>query len=83
MEAIDPIRDISNHSSGKMGFSLTQAAQRHGANVTLISGPVNLPTPNGVSLIAVKSADEMLEACQQVMINQADVFISAAAVADF
>ncbi len=83
MEAIDPVRYISNHSSGKMGFALAQAAQQRGANVTLISGPVNLPAPNGVNLITIKSADDMLAACQQAMTNQADVFIGAAAVADF
>ncbi|BFM50598.1 bifunctional phosphopantothenoylcysteine decarboxylase/phosphopantothenate--cysteine ligase CoaBC [Marinomonas sp. THO17] len=83
MEAIDPVRYISNHSSGKMGYALAQAAQQGGAKVTLISGPVTLETPQGVTLIKVKSADDMLLACQQATIQKADVFIGAAAVADF
>ncbi len=83
MEAIDPVRYISNHSSGKMGYSLAKAAQKRGAHVTLISGPVQLPPPAGINLVAVKSADDMLAACQNAMNKQADVFIGAAAVADF
>ncbi len=83
MEAIDPVRYISNHSSGKMGYALAQAAQLRGAKVTLISGPVTLSAPQGVTLVKVKSADDMLTACQQAMTKTADVFIGAAAVADF
>ncbi|MEO9653944.1 bifunctional phosphopantothenoylcysteine decarboxylase/phosphopantothenate--cysteine ligase CoaBC [Marinomonas sp.] len=83
MEAIDPVRYISNHSSGKMGYSLAKAAQKRGARVTLISGPVQLPPPAKIDLVLVKSADEMLVACQTTMDTQADVFIGAAAVADF
>lgn len=83
MEAIDPVRYISNHSSGKMGYALAAAAQARGANVTLISGPVQIAVPNGVHLVAVKSADEMLTACENTMTQQTDVFIGAAAVADF
>ena len=83
MEAIDPVRFISNHSSGKMGYALATAAIARGATVTLISGPVQITAPAGAKIIAVKSADEMLAACQQSMIRQADVFIGAAAVADF
>lgn len=83
MEAIDPVRYISNHSSGKMGYALAIAAIARGANVTLISGPVQIPAPAKANIIAVKSADEMLAACQQSMSTQADVFIGAAAVADF
>ncbi|WP_133010889.1 bifunctional phosphopantothenoylcysteine decarboxylase/phosphopantothenate--cysteine ligase CoaBC [Marinomonas flavescens] len=83
MEAIDPVRFISNHSSGKMGYSLAQAALDRGAKVTLISGPVQVPVPAGVTLISVKSADDMLAACETAMAQQADVFIGAAAVADF
>ena len=83
MEAIDPVRYISNHSSGKMGYALAQAAHQRGASVTLISGPVQLPPPAGIDLVAVKSADEMLAACQNAMHTPADVFIGAAAVADF
>jgi phosphopantothenoylcysteine decarboxylase/phosphopantothenate--cysteine ligase len=83
MEAIDPVRYISNHSSGKMGYALAASAVKRGASVTLISGPVQITPPSGVMLVAVKSADEMLAACQQSMSTQADVFIGAAAVADF
>jgi len=83
MEAIDPVRFISNHSSGKMGYALATAAIARGATVTLISGPVQITAPAGAKIIAVKSADEMLAACEQSMITQADVFIGAAAVADF
>ncbi|MCO4786795.1 MAG: bifunctional phosphopantothenoylcysteine decarboxylase/phosphopantothenate--cysteine ligase CoaBC [Marinomonas atlantica] len=83
MEAIDPVRYISNHSSGKMGYALAEAAKVRGATVTLVSGPVNLPAPSGVHLVAIKSADEMLAACRAVMTSPADVFIGAAAVADF
>lgn len=83
MEAIDPVRFISNHSSGKMGYALATASIARGAKVTLISGPVQITAPSGANLILVKSADDMLAACQQSMNNQADVFIGAAAVADF
>lgn len=83
MEAIDPVRYISNHSSGRMGYALAAAAQARGAKVTLISGPVQITVPNGVHLVSVKSADEMLTACEHTMTPQADVFIGAAAVADF
>ncbi|MBS0288898.1 MAG: bifunctional phosphopantothenoylcysteine decarboxylase/phosphopantothenate--cysteine ligase CoaBC [Proteobacteria bacterium] len=80
-EAIDPIRYISNHSSGKMGFALAKAAQSMGAKVTLISGPVTLPTPLGVHCIRVTTAQEMFEAVMQE--SNCDIFISAAAVSDF
>ncbi|MGB0782852.1 MAG: bifunctional phosphopantothenoylcysteine decarboxylase/phosphopantothenate--cysteine ligase CoaBC [Marinomonas sp.] len=83
MEAIDPVRYISNHSSGKMGYALASAAMARGATVTLISGPVQITAPAGANIIAVKSADDMLAACQQSMTTPADVFIGAAAVADF
>ncbi|MDE8601501.1 bifunctional phosphopantothenoylcysteine decarboxylase/phosphopantothenate--cysteine ligase CoaBC [Marinomonas sp. RSW2] len=83
MEAIDPVRYISNHSSGKMGYALATAAIARGASVTLISGPVQITAPVGVNLVAVKSADDMLTACEHAMQSQADVFIGAAAVADF
>lgn len=81
-EAIDPVRYISNHSSGKMGYALAEAAVSLGANVTLVSGPVSLTTPNGVNRINVDSADSMH---QQVMDNatKSDIFISCAAVADY
>tara|TARA_R110001599_G_scaffold39338_8_gene120031 strand:- start:10539 stop:11762 length:1224 start_codon:yes stop_codon:yes gene_type:complete len=83
MEAIDPVRYISNHSSGKMGYALAAAAIARGASVTLISGPVQITAPVGVNLVAVKSANDMLAACEHAMQSQADVFIGAAAVADF
>ncbi|MBL4741366.1 MAG: bifunctional phosphopantothenoylcysteine decarboxylase/phosphopantothenate--cysteine ligase CoaBC [Idiomarina sp.] len=79
-EAIDPVRYISNHSSGKMGFELAAAAQKMGADVTLIAGPVSLPTPTGVTRIDVVTAEQMLAAVQA---SSMDVFISCAAVADY
>ena len=81
-EAIDPVRGITNHSSGKMGYALAQAAANAGAIVTLISGKTALPTPVGVTRIDVQSADEMLAACQQNISHQ-DIFIAVAAVADW
>ena len=81
-EHIDPVRFISNRSSGKMGFAVAQAAQEAGANVTLVTGPVTLRTPAKVKRIDVESANEMN---QQVMavINQQDILIGTAAVADY
>lgn len=81
-EAIDPVRFIGNHSSGKMGFAIAQYAALLGANVTLISGPVSLQNPKGVNIIHVRSADEMYNA---VFLHQAsyDIAILAAAVADY
>ncbi len=79
-EAIDPIRYISNHSSGKMGYALAQAAIEAGAKVSLISGPVNLTPPSQARLINVVSAEEMLEA---VTNESCDIFIAVAAVADY
>lgn len=81
-EAIDPVRGITNHSSGKMGYALAHAAQCAGASVTLISGKTALPTPYGVTRIDVQSADEMLSACQNHLAGQ-DIFIAVAAVADW
>ena len=83
MEAIDPVRYISNHSSGKMGYAIAAAAQARGAKVTLVSGPTQLDAPQGVQRIAIKSAGDMLAACRDAMSKPADVFIGAAAVADF
>lgn len=83
MEAIDPVRYISNHSSGKMGYALAAAAQARGARVTLVSGPTQLDAPQGVKRIDIKSADDMLSACRTATVTPADVFIGAAAVADF
>ncbi|EPC01776.1 hypothetical protein L861_21355 [Litchfieldella anticariensis FP35 = DSM 16096] len=81
-EPIDPVRYLSNHSSGKMGYALAEAAARLGAEVTLISGPVNLPTPVGVTRIDVTSALDMFEAANHQAENS-DVFIGCAAVADY
>ncbi|MFA0810422.1 bifunctional phosphopantothenoylcysteine decarboxylase/phosphopantothenate--cysteine ligase CoaBC [Microbulbifer epialgicus] len=81
-EALDPVRYLSNHSSGKMGFALAQAAQRAGARVTLIAGPVNLNTPTHVKRVDVVDAREMRDAAERAA-DLCDIFISAAAVADF
>lgn len=81
-EAIDPVRYISNHSSGKMGFALAEAAVESGAKVVLVSGPVNLPCPSHVTRIDVVSAAEMYEAVHREL-NGAAIFIAAAAVADY
>lgn len=81
-EAIDPVRYLSNYSSGKMGYALAAAAQRRGAQVTLISGPTALPSPVGCRLIAVTSAEEMHQAAMKQAV-QSDVFIAAAAVSDY
>ncbi len=81
-EAIDPVRGITNHSSGKMGFAIARAAREAGASVTLIAGPVHLETPRGVQRINVQSARQMLEAVQ-AHVDQASVFIATAAVADW
>ena len=81
-EAVDPVRYISNHSSGKMGFALAEAALKAGAQVNLIAGPVQIQAPAGVNLIAVLSAQQMLEA-SLLVIEQTDIFIAAAAVADY
>ena len=81
-EAIDPVRGLTNLSSGKMGFAIARAAHEAGAEVTLVAGPVGLPTPRGVRRIDVKSALEM-QAAVQAAVPQADVFVSAAAVADW
>ncbi|WP_282167099.1 bifunctional phosphopantothenoylcysteine decarboxylase/phosphopantothenate--cysteine ligase CoaBC [Shewanella japonica] len=81
-EAIDPVRYISNHSSGKMGFALATAATQMGAEVTLVSGPVNLATPSHVNRIDVESAQNMLDAVMEHVDGQ-DIFIGCAAVADY
>jgi phosphopantothenoylcysteine decarboxylase/phosphopantothenate--cysteine ligase len=81
-EAIDPVRGITNLSSGKMGFAIARAARQAGADVTLIAGPVSLPTPRGVKRFDVRSAREM-HAQVHSQVGQADVFISTAAVADW
>lgn len=81
-EPIDPVRGITNRSSGKMGYAIAQALARAGAHVTLVSGPTALPCPPGVCRIDVLSARDMLQACEQV-VDSADVFIGVAAVADW
>ena len=81
-EAIDPVRGITNLSSGKMGFAIARAAREAGARVILVAGPVSLATPRGVTRIDVKSAREMLEATQP-QAQRADVFVATAAVADW
>ncbi|WP_032094084.1 bifunctional phosphopantothenoylcysteine decarboxylase/phosphopantothenate--cysteine ligase CoaBC [Necropsobacter rosorum] len=81
-EAIDPVRYISNHSSGKMGFAIAQAFAERGASVTLIAGPVNLPTPQQVKRIDVISAQEMYAQSMQSAVEN-HLFIGCAAVADY
>ena len=82
-EAIDPVRYISNHSTGKMGFSIAAACYSAGAQVTLIAGPVSLDTPNGVLRKNVSSAMQMLDLSMQQLQEGCDVFIATAAVADY
>ncbi len=81
-EAIDPVRYISNHSSGKQGYALATAAIEAGARVTLVSGPTNLAAPERATLVSVQSADDMLAAVTD-NIDDADIFIAVAAVADY
>jgi phosphopantothenoylcysteine decarboxylase/phosphopantothenate--cysteine ligase len=81
-ERLDPVRYLTNRSSGKMGFAVAAAAREAGAHVTLITGPVHLPTPAGVTRINVESAREMYAAVHR-HVAEADVFVAAAAVADF
>jgi phosphopantothenoylcysteine decarboxylase/phosphopantothenate--cysteine ligase len=80
-EDLDPVRFIGNRSSGKMGFAVAEAAARHGAEVVLVAGPVALPTPPGVTRVDVRSAAQMHAAVLAAL--PADVYIGAAAVADF
>jgi phosphopantothenoylcysteine decarboxylase/phosphopantothenate--cysteine ligase len=81
-EAIDPVRGITNLSSGKMGFAIARAAREAGADVTLVAGPVSLAAPRGVTRVDVKSARDMLAATLPEA-DRADVFIATAAVADW
>jgi len=81
-EAIDPVRYISNRSSGKMGYAIASAAAAAGAEVILISGPVSLSAATGVEIVAVQSAREMFEAAHEA-VSGADIFIAAGAVADY
>jgi phosphopantothenoylcysteine decarboxylase / phosphopantothenate---cysteine ligase len=80
-EAVDPVRYITNHSSGKMGYALAKAARARGADVVLVSGPVSLDAPAGTTRVCVETADEMLRAVDAHL--DADVFIMAAAVSDY
>ena len=81
-EQIDPVRYISNNSSGKMGYALAEAAKLQGANVNLVSGPVSLTVSKGINLFKINSAAEMLSRVSECM-KSSDIFISCAAVADF
>jgi phosphopantothenoylcysteine decarboxylase/phosphopantothenate--cysteine ligase len=81
-EPVDPVRVLTNTSSGKMGYAVARAAREAGAEVTLISGPVSLPTPAGVARVDVRTALEMFEAVKKD-VKGADIFISVAAVADY
>ena len=81
-EALDPVRYISNHSSGKMGYALAQAAVDAGARTTIVSGPVQLSAPDRAQVVPVESARQMLEQCLQLM-PECDIFIACAAVADY
>lgn len=80
-EPLDPVRFLSNHSSGKQGYAIAGALARAGARVTLVSGPVSLDPPAGVDFVPVETAREMLDACQSAL--PADLFVSVAAVADW
>lgn len=82
-EAIDPVRYISNHSTGKMGFAIAAACYAAGAKVTLLAGPVSLDTPNGVRRINVTSAIKMLDESMHQLDEGCDIFIATAAVADY
>ncbi|WP_428414772.1 bifunctional phosphopantothenoylcysteine decarboxylase/phosphopantothenate--cysteine ligase CoaBC [Methylibium sp.] len=81
-EAIDPVRGLTNRSSGKMGFALARAAREAGAEVTLVAGPVHLPTPRGVRRIDVQSAEQMLAAVLPLAVTHG-IFVATAAVADW
>lgn len=81
-EAIDPVRFITNHSTGKMGYAVARQAEMRGAGVTLVSGPVSLPAPDGVRVIPVTSAEEMYTEVTRLAAEQ-DIIIKAAAVADY
>lgn len=82
MEAIDPVRYISNHSTGKMGYAIARICRQRGAEVTLVSGKTNLSAPTGVDFVSVRSAQEMYEAVTSRSAEQ-DVIIKSAAVADY
>jgi phosphopantothenoylcysteine decarboxylase/phosphopantothenate--cysteine ligase len=81
-ERIDPVRFITNRSSGKMGYAVAEAARDAGASVVIVSGPVNVPTPPGVKRVDVETAEQMMNAVQ-AEIADTDIFIAAAAVSDY
>jgi phosphopantothenoylcysteine decarboxylase/phosphopantothenate--cysteine ligase len=81
-ERIDPVRFITNRSSGKMGYAVAEAARDAGAEVVIVSGPVNVPTPRGVTRVDVETAEQMMNAVQHHLAG-ADIFIAAAAVSDY
>jgi phosphopantothenoylcysteine decarboxylase/phosphopantothenate--cysteine ligase len=81
-EPVDPVRCLTNRSSGKMGYAIAEAARVRGAKVTLVSAPTALPRPHGIDIVGICTAEEMLEAVQKAVKN-ADALIMAAAVADF
>jgi phosphopantothenoylcysteine decarboxylase/phosphopantothenate--cysteine ligase len=81
-EPVDPVRCLTNHSSGKMGYAVAEAARNRGAEVTLISAPTALAIPPGIKIIGVKTAEDMLKAVQEA-VQKADALVMAAAVADF
>ena len=80
-EAIDPVRYVTNHSSGQQGHAIAQALSKHGAQTVLVSGPTNLPNPHNIKVVNVKTAIQMLDACEKEM--PADVVVCAAAVTDW
>lgn len=82
-EALDPVRYVSNHSSGKMGFALAEACRDAGARVTLIAGPVGLATPKGIERINIASARDLLAESLRVVDAGCDIFVATAAVADY
>ena len=82
-EALDPVRYVSNHSSGKMGFALAEACRDAGARVTLIAGPVSLATPKGIERINISSARDLLAESLRVVDAGCDIFVATAAVADY
>jgi len=81
-EPLDPVRCITNRSSGKMGYAVAEAARNHGAEVTLISASTALTAPSGIKMIGVRTAEDMLKAVQEA-VKKADALVMAAAVADF
>ncbi|WP_031554849.1 bifunctional phosphopantothenoylcysteine decarboxylase/phosphopantothenate--cysteine ligase CoaBC [Parvularcula oceani] len=80
-EPLDPVRYVANRSSGKQGYAIARACRALGARVTLVSGPVSLPSPRGVEVVRVETARDMLAACEAAL--PADVFVACAAVADY